>query len=149
LSALGIYPVNPAEGTWVLGSPLFPEATLDLGGGQRFTIRARGVSEENRYVQSARLNGRPLERSFLRHDEIAAGGVLELRMGPEPSDWGTALHARPPSASDGPMAHSAMDSPGAPAAAHSAMDSPGGRPSAYSAIPSPHDLPPTPRWPPP
>jgi predicted alpha-1,2-mannosidase len=102
LSALGIYPVNPAEGTWVVGSPLFPEATLDLGEGRRFTIRAPGVSEDHRYVQSARLNGRPLERSFLRHAEIAAGGVLELRMGPEASDWGTGLDARPPSASDLP-----------------------------------------------
>jgi len=102
LSALGIYPVNPAEGTWVLGSPLFPEATLDLGGGRRFTIRAPGVSQENRYVQSARLNGRPLERSFLRHAEVAPGGVLELRMGPEPSEWGAAMDARPPSASDLP-----------------------------------------------
>jgi predicted alpha-1,2-mannosidase len=142
LSALGIYPVNPAEGTWVLGSPLFPEASLDLGGGRRFTVRAPEVSEENRYVQSARLNGRPLERSFLRHGEIAAGGVLDLSMGPEPSDWGTAPHARPSSASGAALAHSAMDSPGAPTGAHSAMDSPGGRPPSHSAIPSPQDLPP-------
>ena len=47
LSALGIYPVNPADGNWVLGSPLFPEATVELGGGRTFTIRAPGVSDGN------------------------------------------------------------------------------------------------------
>ena len=100
LSALGIYPVNPAEGSWVLGSPLFPEAEIDLGNGKTFTLLAPGVSDQNRYIQSARLNGRPLERSYLWHQDIALGGVLELEMGPEPSDWGTAREARPPSQSD-------------------------------------------------
>ncbi len=100
LSALGIYPVNPADGNWVLGSPLFPEATIELGGGRTFTIQAPGVSADRPYIQSARLNGKALDRSYLRHAEIAGGGVLELEMGSTPSEWGTSREARPPSQSD-------------------------------------------------
>ncbi|MFO8174992.1 MAG: GH92 family glycosyl hydrolase [Longimicrobiales bacterium] len=99
LSALGLYPVNPAEGAWIIGSPIFPEAVVELGGGRTLTIRAHGVSEESRYVQSVRLNGLPHERTFLRHADLASGGKLEMEMGPEPSDWGTAPGSRPPSMS--------------------------------------------------
>jgi len=99
LSALGLYPVNPAEGTWVIGSPIFPQAVVDLGRGQTLTVRAHGASPENRYVQSVRLNGRPYHRTFLRHAELAKGGVLELEMGSEPSGWGTAPGTQPPSMS--------------------------------------------------
>ncbi len=102
LSALGIYPVNPADGIWVLGSPLFPEATVDVGGGRTFTISAPGTSDDARYIQSAHLNGVPLNRTYLHHREIAEGGILEVEMGPEPSSWGTAQEARPPSQSDLP-----------------------------------------------
>ncbi len=104
LSAMGIYPVNPADGNWVLGSPLFPEVSIDLGGGRTFIVRAPNVSGEARYVQSANLNGTPLTRSYLTHDEIADGGVLELEMGLEPSDWATNQESRPPSQSDEAMA---------------------------------------------
>jgi len=141
LSALGIYPVNPADGVWVLGSPLFPEATIDLGGGRSFTIRAPGVSAETFYIQSARLNGRALNRTFLRHAEIAEGGVLELEMGPEPSAWGTSRQARPPSQSDERLdrvaAEPAIPSPAPDTSAHSAIPLPAPDTSAHSAIPSP------------
>lgn len=106
LSALGIYPVNPAEAAWVIGSPLFPETVIDLGGGKRFTIRAKGVSAENRYIQSALLNGRPYRLSYLWHSSVAPGGILEFEMGPEPSEWGTSLGSRPPS-----MSQTAIPSP--------------------------------------
>jgi predicted alpha-1,2-mannosidase len=99
LSALGIYPVNPAEAAWVIGSPLFPEAVVDLGDGKTLTIRANQVSSQNRYVQSVRLNGQAHRRSFLWHASIADGGVLELEMGPKPSKWGTSPGARPASMS--------------------------------------------------
>jgi len=102
LSALGLYPVNPAEAAWVLGSPLFPEAVIDLGNGRTFVIRALGVSDENRYVQRARLNGKPYGRTYLWHADVAAGGILELDMGPEPSSWGTSPGSPPPSASAPP-----------------------------------------------
>ncbi len=100
LSALGLYPVNPAEGAWVLGSPLFPEAVIHLGQGRTFVIRAPDTSEENRYVQRATLNGRPHGRSYLWHSSIARGGVLELEMGAQPSHWATEPGARPPSMSE-------------------------------------------------
>jgi mannosidase alpha-like ER degradation enhancer 2 len=99
LSALGFYPVNPAEGTYVLGSPLFPEARMAVGDERWFTVRARGSSGENRYIQSARLNGKPYDLAYLLHEDVAAGGVLELMMGPEPSAWATGPEARPPSMS--------------------------------------------------
>lgn len=156
LSALGLYPVNPAQGAWVIGSPLFPEATLELGGGARFTIRAVGASDENRYVQAATLNGRAYNRSYIWHSDIRRGGVLELVMGPEPSAWGTAPGSRPPSMSD--PAHTAlpaMDSPGGtgsalpamdvprrPGPATAAMDWPEEGDSSRGAVPSPADLPP-------
>jgi len=101
LSALGFYPVNPADGVYVLGSPVFPEATIELEDGGQFIIRADKASAENRYVQSAALNGRPLTRSFIRHSEVMSGGTLELVMGPAPNhDWATDESARPPSMSD-------------------------------------------------
>lgn len=96
LAALGIYPVTPGSDCWVLGSPLFDRASIDVGGGRRFTVRAEGNGPENVYVQSARLNGEPLTRSFLRHDEIVAGGELVFVMGPEPNvRWGAAPPDRP------------------------------------------------------
>jgi len=101
LSALGFYPVNPADGVYVIGSPVFPEATIELAGGGQFTVRAKGASLENRYIQSATLDGRPFARSFIRHSDIVRGGTLELVMGPEPNNqWATGEGARPPSMSD-------------------------------------------------
>ncbi len=115
LSALGIYPVNPAEAGWVIGSPLFPETVIDVGGRKSFTVRAIGTSEENRYIQSVRLNGAPYGRSYLWHEAIASGGVLELEMGPEPSDWATGPAAAPASASDPPPTPIPTVSPTSPA----------------------------------
>jgi len=127
LSALGIYPVNPAEAAWVIGSPLFPESIIDLGGGKTFTIRALGVSAENRYIQSARLNGNPYGRNFLWHSSVAPGGVLELEMGPEPSKWGTSPGARPPSMSQ--LAPVSQESPRGSATIGSLFPSATGLPS--------------------
>jgi predicted alpha-1,2-mannosidase len=103
LSALGLYPVAPGDGVYVLGSPLFERATLHLDPrhfpGGAFVIEAPGTSDTNRYVQRARLNGAPLERAWLWHDEVAAGGTLVLEMGPAPSDWASEPGAAPPSQS--------------------------------------------------
>jgi predicted alpha-1,2-mannosidase len=101
LSAAGIHPVSPVDGIYIIGSPLFAETTFKLDPhyypGKTFTIRAPGNSAENRYVQSATLNGQPLLRAWLRHAEIAAGGVLELEMGPKPNkQWGAAPDELPP-----------------------------------------------------
>ena len=96
LSALGMYPVCPGTDQYVLGSPVFPRATIDVGGGRRFTIVAHHQSPENVYIQSATLNGKPFERNYLRHEEITGGGELVCQMGPTPNrQRGTGLEARP------------------------------------------------------
>lgn len=83
-SALGLYPVNPANGVYVIGSPLVEEAVIRLDSkyypGGTFTIVAHNASRQNCYVQSARLNGQPLRHPWITHAEIAAGGTLELEM---------------------------------------------------------------------
>lgn len=108
LSALGLYPVNPAEALYVIGSPLFEEASIELANGATFTVRAEGASAENRYIESGTLNGRPFERTFLRHDEIVRGGTLELVMRSEPNrEWAADEGSRPPSMSD-PVDRSAL-----------------------------------------
>jgi len=95
-SALGLYPVDPASGHYVLGSPLFEQATVQLGNGKRFVVRAKGKVASHAYVQSARLHGRPLERTWVTWDEITRGGELEFTMGPEPAlDWGSAASLAP------------------------------------------------------
>jgi putative alpha-1,2-mannosidase len=60
-------------------------AALNLAGGKRFVVTAQGLSEANRYVASVTLNGRPLTRGFIRHDEIMAGGTLAFRMAAKPN----------------------------------------------------------------
>ncbi len=98
LSALGFYPVDPASGNYVIGSPTFRGATLDLGGGRKLRILAQNVSETNKFVQSASLNGKPLARSWFSHKEISSGATLVLKMGSAPGkDFGVAEADVPPS----------------------------------------------------
>lgn len=94
--ALGLYP-NAGQPYYYIGSPLFTRSRISLFGGRVFTITAAATSDTNRYVRSAVLNGRPLERAWLHHHEVARGGVLDLRMGDSPSTWGQT--DRPPSVS--------------------------------------------------
>jgi predicted alpha-1,2-mannosidase len=102
LSAMGFYPVNPADGRYILGSPLLDRATIRLDpkyypNAKRgiFTIRALNNSPTNLYIQSATLNGQPLDRSYFTHADLAAGGELVLQMGDKPSSWATAPQNRP------------------------------------------------------
>lgn len=96
LSTLGFYPLTPGRPEYVIGSPLFPRATIRLPGGQDFTIEAPGVSSEAIYVQSATLDGKPHETARLRHASIVTGGRLVLEMGTEPNPkWG-AIEPDPP-----------------------------------------------------
>ena len=92
--AMGLYP-NAGQPFYYIGSPIFSRVALDLGGGRTFVIEAPETSDANRYVQTAELNGNKLERAWLKHSEIAAGGRLVLHMGPSPSQWGR--EDRPPS----------------------------------------------------
>jgi predicted alpha-1,2-mannosidase len=99
-SALGFYPVCPGAPVYEIGSPLFPRSTIRLGNGKLFTILARNVSAQNKYIQSARLNGKTLNRAWFRHSAIANGGELILEMGDKPNTrWGGAPDEAPPSMS--------------------------------------------------
>ena len=95
LSSIGLYQEEPAGGKYIIGSPLFNSATLDVGDGKTFTVKAVGNSDENMYVQSVTLNGKPYTKSYIDYRDIVAGGTLELVMGPQPSKWGTAKKNRP------------------------------------------------------
>jgi len=96
-SQMGFYPVTPGSPTYNIGSPVFTNVILDLGNGHTFEIKAENCSDENKYIQSAMLNGKPLNQPWFNHKDIANGGVLELKMGDKANkEWGAKLP--PPSA---------------------------------------------------
>ena len=95
ISSVGLYQVDPVGGRFVIGSPLFDKATVNVGGGKTFTVVAKNNSDKNIYVQSARLNGKTLKNSYVDFNDIRHGGTLELVMGPKPSKWATAAAYRP------------------------------------------------------
>jgi len=96
LSALGIYQINPSQPIYAFGTPLFREAKINLENGKTFTVKAENVSAKNFYVQSAALNGKPYKKSYLAHEDLMSGGVLEFRMGDEPNkEYGTKNHEMP------------------------------------------------------
>lgn len=95
-SAMGFYPVNPASGNYVLGTPQFEQVEITLSDTKTFTIIADGVSDENIYIKSVSLNGEPLERSYISHKEIIAGGELIFEMGSAPNkNWAKKTEYRP------------------------------------------------------
>ena len=85
MSAGGFYPLAPGSPVYALGTPLFPEMTYRLENGKSFTIRARNISPKNIYISEAKLNGAAYRRSFITHQDITRGGVLEFTMSDEPS----------------------------------------------------------------
>ncbi len=99
MGALGFYPVNAATGVYVIGSPLVNRAKIhNPAANTTFTIIAENNSAENCYIQSARLNGKELTRSWFTHADIVAGGELYFRMGNKPNkEWASAKADRPPS----------------------------------------------------
>ena len=88
-SSMGFYPVTPGNNQYIIGTPLLEKATINLENGKTFTIIAKGVSQGNNYISAVSLNGKPLGRTFLYHQEIASGGTLEFNMANAPSNWGT------------------------------------------------------------
>lgn len=100
-SALGFYPVAPGQNVFVIGTPLFEEATLKLGdffSNKVFTVKAENVSSENIFIQSATLTGAPYHKSWITHDDIIEGGTMVFKMGPEPNkNWGSSEGDTPPS----------------------------------------------------
>ncbi len=100
-SAMGFYPFCPGDPYYVIGSPLFRETTIHLANGKTFIIKADGVSVRHKYIQSAILNGKPLNKPWFTQQDIEGGGTLELRMGPRPNKvWGSSPDDAPPSMSE-------------------------------------------------
>jgi len=99
--SLGFYP-NAGQALYLIGTPSFPEVEMRLSNGKVLRIEAHNLDagHTNHYIQSATLNGAPLDTSWFRHEQIANGGTLVFMMGSEPTKWGTA--ELPPSLSDTP-----------------------------------------------
>ena len=95
LSSLGMYQVEPAGGKYIFGTPLFDEATVNVGDGKTFRIVAHNNSDKNIYIQSAKLNGKPYTRSYIDFKDIKRGGTLEFVMGSKPSQFGVKPADRP------------------------------------------------------
>ena len=108
MSAMGLFQMDggaSVDPIYEIGSPLFEKVTIrldpDYYPGGTFTIRAHDVSHENRYIQSATLNGKSLNKPWFYHRELVQGGTLELQMGPRPNmEWGSDPSAAPPSLSN-------------------------------------------------
>ena len=93
-TAMGFYPVTAGEPVYALTSPVFTEVAIDLPEG-RFKIVAPASSKVNKYIQKAELNGKPLNTSFITHEQIMAGGTLKLELGPKPNKKWAAEGAYP------------------------------------------------------
>jgi len=89
-SAMGFYPITPGIPVYTIGSPLFSKITINLPNGNTFIVSAPQCSETNKYIQSAKLNGKVLNAPWFTHNDLINGGILELEMGAYPNmDWGT------------------------------------------------------------
>jgi len=98
-SQLGFYPVTPGSPTYNIGSPVFENAVVHLENGNDFKISTKNYSEENKYIQSAKLNGKDCDKPWFSHNDISNGGELELVMGRIANkSWGSNPNAAPPSA---------------------------------------------------
>lgn len=98
-SSLGFYPVTPGFPVYNIGSPLFSDIKVKVGNGKIFHIIAKNCSEQNKYIQSATLNGKPLDRPWISHEDVVNGATLVLVMGSRPNkEWGSGVDAAPPSA---------------------------------------------------
>ncbi|GAA1531736.1 hypothetical protein GCM10009827_056870 [Dactylosporangium maewongense] len=100
-SALGFYPARMGSTDYTIGAPLHAKATVNLENGRTFTVNAPGVSDTNRYIQSATLNGATYTKNYLTHADLLAGGTLSFVMGPNPSSWGTGANDVPASMTTG------------------------------------------------
>jgi putative alpha-1,2-mannosidase len=95
-SAMGFYPVFPASGAYVLGSPLLDKAVISLPGGKNFVVEAVNNSPENIYIQRVELNGKKYDKTYILHQDIVRGGSLKITMGSKPNYlFGQAASSRP------------------------------------------------------
>ncbi len=96
MSSLGFYPVHPAQGIYVFGSPLFDKASIDVGNGKHFTMIIKNNSSANKYIQKIILNNNNYTKSYITYADIMNGGELIIEMGKKPSSkWGTSFQDRP------------------------------------------------------
>ncbi|RPH31937.1 MAG: glycoside hydrolase family 92 protein [Bacteroidales bacterium] len=96
LSSLGFYSVCPGDLTYIIGSPVYPKAQINLENGKSFTIIAKNISSDNIYIQSALLNGKEYTKSYITHQNIMDGGELTLIMGSKPNmQWGAGVNDLP------------------------------------------------------
>ena len=111
-SAIGFYPVNPANGVYVLGSPNVNKADMKVGNGKTFTMIANNNNFVNSYIQSATLNGKPLTNNWISHQQVMNGGTLTLEMGPRPNlNWGVKLADRPKATMPNGFRYAALPTP--------------------------------------
>ncbi|GAB7051039.1 GH92 family glycosyl hydrolase [Catenuloplanes indicus JCM 9534] len=101
-AALGFYPLQMGSASYVIGSPLFTKATINLENGKKVVIRAPGNSRSTVYVQSLKVNGKAWNQTHLPHSVLANGATLDFTMGATPSRWATGANAVPPSLTQGP-----------------------------------------------
>ncbi|MGH2947566.1 MAG: GH92 family glycosyl hydrolase [Solirubrobacteraceae bacterium] len=98
--ALGFYPLQVGSERYAIGSPLFEKATVHLDNGRQIVVEAPGNSRENVYVQGLTVDGRAHDKTYLTHEQLADGAVLEFDMGPKPSDWAAGADGVLPSITD-------------------------------------------------
>ncbi|HEY3414372.1 MAG TPA: GH92 family glycosyl hydrolase [Armatimonadota bacterium] len=99
-SAMGLYPQCPGRPIFDIGSPVFAKTTINVGKGKTFVIEAKDVSAQNKYIQSALLNGAALNKPWINNDDVVRGGKLVFQMGPRPNkQWGSSPDAAAPSMS--------------------------------------------------
>lgn len=88
-SCMGFYPVVLGEPIYTIGSPVFEKSVINLPNGKKFTMIANNCSKVNKYIQSATINGAPLNKPFFTHDDLTGGATIVLEMGPLPNkQWG-------------------------------------------------------------
>ncbi|WP_421763050.1 GH92 family glycosyl hydrolase [Ekhidna sp.] len=100
MSAIGFYPVTPASTDYILGSPWFKRATINLENGNQFIIEAKDNGSNNVYVGSVELNNSEYPYTYIKHDELMKGGILTFNMQAEPSSFGREKEHRPKSKID-------------------------------------------------
>ena len=98
ISALGLYAVDPASGSYVFGTPLFDRAAVELGGGKQLVIEAKRTSPDQKYIQSVTVNGKPYNKLWIEHATLAKGAKIVFTMSNQPNlELGTAEDVAPPS----------------------------------------------------
>ncbi len=101
LNSLGLYPLQMGSENYVIGSPLFTKATVQLDNGKKIVVNAPNNNAKNVYVKSLRVNGKNHDQAYISHHQLATGAVLDFEMSPSPTKWGTKNDALPVSLSDG------------------------------------------------